>query len=259
MSEDQPTIRISFIRPPMMVIAFVAGVALGAVFLLLSARAAGASVLPPTAPSPVSAFTTTLGDAVSSAPGVPAAAAGSADSLAAAAGSADSGVIQVVNGGSDAVTSLAGPTSLSRAVPALPLSALPAPTPPAPLVLGVVANQGPQTTPTPPSRSVSDTTLIGVVLGAGSADLFSHTTPTRAGPEGLIQPLNPVPTPRRPSVPELPPVAAGAASAAGVHSGTLDALPPAVVVLALLAVGGVCLELRRRPKFRYDLRFSPPG
>jgi hypothetical protein len=257
MSEDQPTARLTFSQPLMVVAAVAAGIVVGAIFLLLSARTAGAATLPPLT-SPISAATTTLGDVVSSAPSVVSTTVSLPDPLATTAASAGSSVSQLVNGGSSVVTSLAGPIGLSGAVAAPPISVLPVLTSPAPLVLGDVVNQGPQTTPTP-NRSVSAPTLLGVVSRTGSADLFSPVTPTRTGPVGILRPLVPVPSPRRPSVPELPPVAAGASSAPGLHSGTLDTLPPAVVVLALLAAGGVCLELRRRPKFRYDLRFSPPG
>jgi hypothetical protein len=257
MSEDQPTARLTLPRPLLMVVAAASGIVVAAIFLLLSAHAAGAAVLPPLSSS-ASAAPTTLGGAVSSVPDVVATTVSSPDPLANAAASAGSGVRQVANGGSSAVASLAGPTGLSRVVSALPISALPVLTP-APLVLGDVVNQGPQTTPTPPRVSVSATTLLGVVPGTGSADLFAPMTPTRIGPEGHIRPLEPVPSPWRPSAPETPPVAAGASSAPGVHSGTLDTLPPVILVLALLAAGGVALEIRRRPKFRYDLRFSPPG
>jgi hypothetical protein len=257
MSEDQPTARLTFPRPLMVVAAGAAGIVVAAIFLLLSAHVAGAAALPPP-PSSASAAPTTLGGAVSSVPDVVATTASSPDPLASAAATAGSGASQVVHGGSSAVASLAGPTDLSRAVPALPISALPVLTP-APLVLGDVVNQGPQTTPTPPRRSVSATSLLGVVPGTGSADLFAPMTPTRTGPDGHIRPLEPVPSPWRPSAPEIPPVAASASSAPGVHSGTLDTLPPAILVLAMLAAGGVALEIRRRPKFRYELRFSPPG
>jgi hypothetical protein len=273
MSEDQPTVRITVLQPLMVVTAIAAGIVVGAIFLFLSTRTAGAATLPPL-PSPISAATTTvgevavsapatvvttIGDVVSSTPAVVATTLSSPDPLATATEAAGSTVSQLVNGGSSVVASLAGPTNLSRGVAAPPISALSVLTSPAPLVLGDVVNQGPLTTPTPTRGPMSATTLLGVVSRTGSADLFSPVTSTRTGPVGQLRPLVPVPSPRRPSVPELPPVAAGASSAPGVHSGTLDALPPAVVVLALLAVGGVCLELRRRPKFRYDLRFSPPG
>lgn len=275
MSEDHDTLRISLPQPLIAVAGIVVGLALCALLLLLSGRAAGAAVLSPP-PGPVSAVTTTLGDVVTTTPSSVAGTIVSPDPVAAVVASVASDASQVASGGSSAVQSLGGPAGLAPVAAALPLSApsvlplsappvLPSPalsvlSPPTPLVLGDVVHQGPQTTPTLPSRSASVTTL-GVVLRTGSAGLFfSHRTSTRSAPaDGHPWPLEPMPAPRRPSVPELPPVAVGATSGSGFHTGTLDALPPAVLVLALLAAGGVCLERRRRPIFRYDLRFSPPG
>ncbi len=153
MSEDQPTARLTLPQPLMVVIALAAGIVVGMIFLLLSSRTAGAAILPPLT-SPISAATTTLGDVVSSAPNVVATTVSSADPLAITATSAGSSVSQLVDGGSGVVTSLAGPIGLSGAVATPPISALPVLTSPAPLVLGDVVNQGPQTTSTSEPVSV---------------------------------------------------------------------------------------------------------
>ena len=273
MSEDHDTLRISLPQPLIAVAGIAVGLALCALLLLLSGRAAGAAVLSPP-PGPVSAVTTTLGDVVTTTPSSVAGTVVSPDPVAAVVASVASDASQVASGGSSAVQSLGGPAGLAPVAAALPLSApsvlplsappvLPSPalsvlSPPTPLVLGDVVHQGPQTTPTLPSRSASVTTL-GVVLRTGSAGLFFLPQDVDAiGPaDGHPWPLEPMPAPGRPSVPELPPGRGGCNFWFGLPHRNARRSPPAVLVLALLAAGGVCLERRRRPIFRYDLRFSP--
>ncbi len=272
MSEDPPTESIRIPQPLMLVTAVAAGLALCAILLLLSARSAGAAVLSQ-ASSSVSTLTgSTLGSlrsstAVSTITGMVGGVSSSTLEVVASAASSPDPLVSSVRAVTADVTQALGTTDtvmgatsggLSRLVPGLPISALPVASPPAPLVLGGVVNQGPQTTPTPP-RGPTSVAAPGVVIHTtGSAELLFPTLPVRSSPRGGPQPLNPAP-PQHPGAPELPPVAAGASVGLGIHSGTLDALPPAILVLALLAVSGVFLEHRRRPKVRFDLSFSPPG
>ena len=241
-----------------------AGIALGVLLLMMSGRPADAVVLPSTIPQTVAPVMTTLGDAPANLSGplatvVPTAAnAVGTSTLPAAASTVSSVSTDLLNGATKAVQSLGGPNTLLGSVPAL-IPALPVPSPPAPALLGGIGGQGFRTTPTLSSRTLSAPT-VDVVSGTGSAAFFSRGTPTRSAlVVGAGWPVDPQPSPRLPSVPGLPLAGVGASSGSGAHSGPLDSLPPTILVLALLVAAGMGLEHRRRPRARFDLRFSPPG
>jgi hypothetical protein len=245
----------------MVVVGVVAGFVFAAIMLLLSSHLAGASVLPnpPPLPAPVaqvlSPVTTTLGDmttnvgtAVESLPSTPV-------SLTSPLTSTATGL---VNTATSAVNSLGGPNGPEGALPALPITALPVLSSPAPTALVGVVSQGAQTTATLSSRTLSAPTL-DVVLGTGSAALSFPRVPARsAGVVAPSAPVGPRPVPAHPSPNPLL-ATMGGSSGSGVHGSSLDSLPPTILVLALLVAAGMGLERRRRPKARFDLRFSPPG
>jgi hypothetical protein len=246
----------------MVVVGVVAGFVFAVIMLLLSAHSAGASVLPnlPPVPAPVTQVlgpvTTTLGDVTAnvgsavdnSLPSAPV-------SLAPTLTSTATGP---VNTATSAVNSLGGPNGPEGALPALPITALPVLSSPAPTALVGVVSQGAQTTATLSSRTLSAPTL-DVVLSTGSAALSSPRMPARsAGVVAPSAPVGPRPVPGHPSPNPLLAIMGGG-SGSGVHGSSLDSLPPTILVLALLVAAGMGLERRRRPKARFDLRFSPPG
>ncbi|MGH8994835.1 MAG: hypothetical protein ACRDYB_02145 [Acidimicrobiales bacterium] len=261
MSEEPGTLRIHLPKPLLVVAALAAGVVLGMLVLLASARPAGAAVLsgPPTVTQ--AGATTTVGDGPAGMVQAPAGVAPALPpasippSISSIASSATSGILQA---GGSAAHSLAGGTVTPGLVPPLTPPALPVlSAPPVSPVLGAVVNQGPQTTPIVPSQPLSATAL-GVVLRTGSAE-FALGIPTSGDLAGA--PIGPAVPPLSPPTPSLPnPLATtGASSGSGVHGSTLDSLPPTILVLALIVVVGLELERRRRPKTRFDLRFCPPG
>jgi hypothetical protein len=240
-----------------------AGIALGVLLLMMSGRPADAVVLPSTIPQTVAPVMTTLGDAPANLSGplatvVPTAAnAVGTSTLPAAASTVSSVSTDLLNGATKAVQSLGGPNTLLGSVPAL-IPALPVSSSPAPALLGGIEGQGLRTTPTLSSRTLSAPT-VDAVSGTGSA-AFSHGTSTHSVlVVGPAWPLDPQRSPRLPSVPELLLATAGTSSGSGAHNGPLDSLPPTILVLALLVAAGMGLEHRRRPRARFDLRFSPPG
>jgi hypothetical protein len=240
-----------------------AGIVLGLLLLIMSGRPADAAVLPSTITQAVAPVTTTLSGGLPDVAGpldiVPTAAnAVLSPSLPALGSTVSSVSTDLLNGATGAVQSLGGPNALLGSVPAL-IPALPVPSPPAPALLGGIGGQGFRTTPTLSSRTLSAPT-VDVVSGTGSAAFFSRGTPTRSAlVVGAGWPVDPQPSPRLPSVPGLPLAGVGASSGSGAHSGPLDSLPPTILVLALLVAAGMGLEHRRRPRARFDLRFSPPG
>jgi hypothetical protein len=263
MSEEPGTLRIHLPKPLLVVAALAAGVVLGLLLLLATARPAGAAVLPGFSgvTESVVPATTTVGDGIaglSQAAIAPVSAlppAVIAPTVAAIAPPAASGLLQA---DSSAVQSLVGGTVPPGLVPPLTPSALPVfSAPPVSPVHGAVVDQGPQTTPIVPSQPLSATAL-GVVLRTGSAE-FALGIPTRGDP--AAEPTRPAVPPLSPPIPASPNplVTTGASSGSGVHGSTLDSLPPTILVLALIVGLGLGLERRRRPKVRYDLRFCPPG
>jgi hypothetical protein len=237
---------------------------LGLLLLIMSGRPAGAAVLPTPITGTVAPVTTTLG-------GTPADLIGPLDAAAPTAvhaavpnpvvptvsSNASSVSTDLLNGATEAVQSLGGSNTLLGFVPAL-IPALPVSSSPASALLGEVESQGLRTTPTQSSRTLSAPTL-DVVSGTGSA-VFSHGTSTRSALVAApAWPVGPQRSPRLPSVPELLLATAATGSGSGAHNGPLDSLPPTILVLALLVAAGMGLEHRRRPKARFDLRFSPPG
>jgi len=168
---------------------------------------------------------------------------------------------QRLSTGTATFASLGGPTGpmgsrSALSVPALPVSSLPTN---ANAVLGGVMIQGPLATAIEPRSATSDSGSLGVVHGTGSADVLPKFSLIGLGSISGLKAVSPRPSPHRPLLPGLPLGAMGSPSGSGAHGSALDSLPPAALVLALLVAAGMGLEGRRRPKLRFDLRFSPPG
>jgi len=265
MSADQGTLGIRLPRAFLLLIGAALGILFVLVLLSLSERPAGAATLP-SLPSSVSGVTspvtTTLGDAMAGAtstignpvPPVPTGAISPALPVIGVVVSAPTGVL---SGAAGSIQTLGGPNGPIGALPALPVPALPVLSSSPPALLGGIVGQGLRSTPTEPSPPQS-AAIVGVVLSTGSAAFLSQRIPSGAVSAG--GPTWPVdPQPRHPSTPALPPAGTVSYSGSGAHNGPLDSLPPTVLVLALLVAGGMGLERRRRPKARFDLRFSPPG
>lgn len=262
MSEDPGTLGIHLPKPLIVVAALAAGVVLGVLLLVASARPAGASVLPglPPVTQTITPVATTVSDdlgsltqalpAASPAPQPPAI----VPAVASITTSVTNGLVQA---GGTSVHSLAGGTLPTAPVLPLPLPALPVlSAPPVLPVLGAVVNQGPPTTTIVPSQLLSATAL-GVVIRTGSAE-FALGNPTSG--DSAIGSTKPAGRPSSPTPASPNPLGTlGASSGSGAHGSPLDSLPPTLMVLALIVVGGLELERRRRPKARFDLRFCPPG
>jgi hypothetical protein len=265
MSADQGTLGIRLPRVFLLLIGAALGILFVLVLLSLSARPAGAATLPGL-PNPVSAVTspvtTTLGDAtagVASTVGntVSAVPTGVVSPALPVIGSVVSAPTGLLGGAAGSVQSLGGSNGPIGTLPALTVPALPVLSSSPPALLGGIVGQGPRSMPTEPSPPQS-AAIVGVVLRTGSAAFLSQRIPTGAASAG--GPTWPVdPQPRHPSTPALPPAGTVSYSGSGAHNGPLDSLPPTILVLALLVAGGLGLERRRRPKARFDLRFSPPG
>ncbi|MGH9046025.1 MAG: hypothetical protein ACRDVW_01790 [Acidimicrobiales bacterium] len=156
MSEDEPSPRIELPSPLMVVGAVAVSLVLGAIFLLPTRRVARSAVLPTAAtPRAPSLVTTTLSELTTA--GTVVGDLGSPGPVDAVASTPN----EPVNPANSTIRSLGTPAAPIGPVLSLPISALPVLSAPAPLVLGDVVNQGPQTTARLP-KSVSATT-IGVV------------------------------------------------------------------------------------------------
>ena len=169
-------------------------------------------------------------------------------------------IASLVNGAGGVIPPVGKPFSpvlpVNPVLPGSPGSALL----PVPTLPGSVARESLTTAAsTAPSLGTNGGT---VVSGIGIAPLVSLRSRSQSALSATpASPFVPSPSPGGPSVPQLPFVTVGSSSTSGsgLHGLSLDSLPPTIGVLALLVAAGIGLERQRRPKTRFDLRFSPPG